>query len=83
MVKNNIFFYIHLVMLVCSAFWGWQKRMAVLITCAVCAVQVTAHLNIQCFPVDWHCYSYVLVLFYCVVVNVVFSLMVEKEKRRL
>jgi len=27
MVKNHIFFYIHLVMIVCSAFGGWQKRM--------------------------------------------------------
>lgn len=26
MVKNHIFFYIHNVMIVCSAFWGCQRR---------------------------------------------------------
>lgn len=56
MVKNHIFFYIHKVMIFFVLHFGdASEERDVLITCVVCAVLVTVHLNILCFPFDCYC----------------------------
>ena len=83
MVKNHIFFYIHWVMLVYSAFGGWQKRMG----CVdhMCRMRCPGYSTPQ-YSV-FSCGLVLLILCFdsvlFVVVSVVFVLMVEKEKRRL
>ena len=83
MVKNHIFFYIHLVMIVCSAFGGWQKRMDCVDHMRRMRCPGYSAPQYSVFSCWLALLILCLVLFYCVVVNVVFGLMVEKEKRRL
>lgn len=74
-------------MLVCSAFGGWQKRMGCvdhMRRMRSPGYRAPQYSVFSCWLVLLIlCFSFVLVLFYCVVVNVVFVLMVGKEKRRL